>query len=150
MASGTQPRWRTPCIVRLAISAANSSSVRYSGLNGSAPKLGPDGAARRSAGSRSRSDVTRPAPSAGSSQPRSAPRRHRMAKRARTAGDEPEDGSPDVNARTSRGKSSRSPGVGSSHTSSSRKSDVSSWIRHGCAVWAVAGSLMIGPRSSIR
>jgi hypothetical protein len=43
---------------------------------------------------------------------------------------------------TSRGKSSGPPGVGSSHTSSSRKSRVSSWIRQGREVCALFGSLM--------
>src|SRR5207302_8617951 len=49
---------------------------------------------------------------------------------------------PEVMRRTSRGKSSGPPGVSSAHTSSTRKSRVSSWIRQGRAVWAVFGSLI--------
>src|SRR5438270_715832 len=41
------------------------------------------------------------------------------------------------------------PGVGSAHTSSSRKSGVSSWMRHGREVCAASGSL-IGRPSSVR
>ena len=52
-------------------------------------------------------------------------------------------GRPRRSARTSRGKSSGPPGVGSAHTSSSRKSRVSSWIRQGREVCAVFGSLIV-------
>src|SRR5262249_47258599 len=43
---------------------------------------------------------------------------------------------------TSRGKSSGPPGAGSPHTSSSRKSRVSSWMRQGREVCAASGSLI--------
>src|SRR6516225_7693649 len=46
----------TPCMVRLAISAAHSSSSRYSEVNGSASKVGP-GFSRRSAGNRLPADL---------------------------------------------------------------------------------------------
>ena len=46
---------------------------------------------------------------------------------------------------TSRPKSSASPGVGTAQTSSSRKSRVSSWMRHGRDVCAVLGSLSDTP-----
>ena len=76
----------TPCMVRLAISAAHSSSSRYSEVKGSASKSGPDGASRRSAGNRSRSVGTlEPRPASGSSQPSSSPSFHRIAKSVRTA-----------------------------------------------------------------
>ncbi len=55
----------------------------------------------------------------------------------RAAREEPCDGSPEAISSTSRGKSSGPPGVGSAHTSSSRKSRVSSWIRQGqLSAWA--------------
>jgi hypothetical protein len=47
-------------------------------------------------------------------------------------------------SRTSRAKSSLPPGVGTAHTSSSRKSQVSSWIRHGREACAALGSLIAG------
>src|SRR5918996_909037 len=136
----------TPCMVRLAISAAHSSSSRYSEVKGSASKSGPDGASRRSAGSRSRSVGTlEPRPASGSSQPSSSPTFHRIAQSVRTAREEPCDGSSEAISCTSRGKSSGRADPGSAHTSSSRKSRVSSWIRQGREVCAMFGSLIPGP-----
>src|SRR5215208_5411903 len=136
----------TPCMVRLAISAAHSSWSRYSEVNGSASKCGPVGASRRSGGNRSRRDGTRePRPASGPSQPSSSPSFQRIAKSVRTAKEVPCDGSPEAISCTSREKSSGPPGVGSAHTSSSRKSPVSSWIRQGRTVCAVFESFMRGP-----
>src|SRR6266540_4374762 len=138
----------TPCMVRLAISAAHSSSSRYSEVKGSASKSGPDGASRRSTGNRSRSVGTlEPRPASGPSQPSSSPIFHRSAQSVRAAPGKLCDGSAETNCCTSRGKSSGPPGVGSAHTSSSRKSRVSSWIRQGREVCAVLGSLIRGPQS---
>src|SRR5229473_5686650 len=65
----------TPCMVRLTISAAHSSSSRYSEVKGSAAKSGPDGASRRSAGNLSRSVGTlEPRPASGPSHPSSSHR----------------------------------------------------------------------------
>ena len=73
-------------MVRLAISAANSSSVRYSGENGSPANSISEAVPRRSSGRRSRSDGTRaPSPSSASSQPKSLPICHRSANSERTA-----------------------------------------------------------------
>ena len=138
----------TPCIVRLAISAAHSSSSRYSEVKGSASNSGPVGASRRSAGNRSRSVRTLdPRPASARSHPGNSPTFHRTAKSVREAREELRDGSPEAIDCTSRGKWPGPPGVGSAHTSSSRKSRVSSWIRQGRDVWAVLGSLIRGPRS---
>jgi hypothetical protein len=78
----------------------------------------------------------------GPSQPSSPPTFHRIAKSARTAQDALVDGSSEAASRTSRGKSSGPPRVGSAQTSSTRKSPVSSWMRQGRRVWAVFASLM--------
>src|SRR5512132_3396808 len=138
----------TPCMVRLAISAAHSSSSRYSERKGSASKSGPDGPSRRSTGKRSRSVGTlEPSPASGPSQPSSSPTFDRIAQSVRAAREEPCDGSPAAIPCTTRGKSPGPPGVGSAHTSSSRKSRVSSWIRHGREVCAVFGSLIRAPPS---
>ncbi len=76
----------TPCMVRLAISAAHSFSSRYSEVKGSASKSGPDGASRRSAGNLSRSVGTlEPRPASGPSHPSSSPIFQRIAKSVRTA-----------------------------------------------------------------
>ena len=113
-------------------------------MKGSPSNSGPDGASRRSAGSRSRSAGTgEPTPPSPPSQPSSSPTFHRIAQSVRAATENPfSGGSPEVNCRTRRGKSSGSPGVGSAHTSSSRKSRVSSWTRHGREVCVLFGSLM--------
>src|SRR5215204_651187 len=138
----------TAWTVRLAISAANSSSSRYSEVNGT--KSGPDDASRRSAGNRSRSVGTlEPRPASERSQPSSSPTFHRSAQSARAAPDQLLDGSPAATCRTSRGKSSGPPGVGSAHTSSSRKSRAISWMRQGLEVCAVFGSLIRGPPSLV-
>src|SRR5215203_2163069 len=112
----------TPCTVRLAISKAHSSSVRYSEVSGWA---------------------------SGPSQPSSSPTFHRIAQSVRAAREncDGSKGSKETISCTSRGKSSGPPGVGSAHTSSSRKSRVSSWIRQGREVCAVFGSLMCEPPS---
>ena len=57
------------------------------------------------------------------------------------------EGSSDPIICTRRGKSSGPPGVGSAHTSSSRKSRASSWIRQGREMCALFGSLMCRPPS---
>src|SRR5260370_521364 len=76
----------TPCTVRLTISAAHSSPVRYSEVKGRAAKSGPDGASRRSAGSPSRSvGRPEPGPASGRSQPSSSPAFQRIAHSVRTA-----------------------------------------------------------------
>ena len=64
--------------------------------------------------------------------PRARVRRERSSARGR----------PRASPSTSRWKSSGPPGVGSAHTSSSRKSGVISWIRQGREVCALFGSLM--------
>src|SRR5215218_10136447 len=136
----------TPWTVRLAISVAHSSPSRYSEEKGSASKSGPDGASRRSTGNRSRSVGTlEPRPASGPSQLSSSPTFHRIAQSVRAARDEPCDGSPEAISCTRRGKSSGPPCVGSAHTSSSRKSRVSSWIRQAREVCALFGSLIRGP-----
>ena len=94
-------------------------------MKGSAAKAGPEGAARRSAGNRSRS-VGAPEPAPELSHPISSPTFHRIAQSMRTERGEPRDGSPEAIKCTSRRKSSAPPGVGSAHTSSIRKSWVSS------------------------
>src|SRR5215204_3372300 len=138
----------TPWTVRLAISVAHSSPSRYSEVKGSASKSGPDGALRRSTGNRSRSVGTlEPSPESGPSHPSSPPTFHRIAQSVRAAPEGPCDGTPEAISCTSRGKSSGPPGVGSAHTSSSRKSRVSSWMRQGRDVCAVFGSLMREPPS---
>src|SRR5437867_7901516 len=138
----------TPCMVRLAPSAAHSSSVRYSEVKGSASDSGPDGPSRRSAGNRSRSVGTlQPRPASASSQPRSSTSVNRIAKSVRTAQEELCDGSYEANRCTSRAKSAEPPTPGSAQTSSSRKSRVISWIRQGREVCAVFGSLIPGPLS---
>src|SRR4051812_30326538 len=125
--------------------------MRYTGLNGSDSKCASPGASRRSAGRRSRRVGTRaPTPVSGSSQPSSSPSFQRIAQRARTAREDPCDGSPEVIAWTSFGKSSGPPGVGSAHTSSRSKSGVSSWIRQGCEPCALAGSLTPLLRAPLR
>src|SRR5258707_7956827 len=137
-------------MVRLAISAANSLSSRYSDVKGSAPKPGPVGPSRRSAGNRLRSvGRVEPWPWSGPSQPSSSPTFHRSAQSVRTTQEEPRDGSAEAISCTSRGKSSGPPGVGSAHTSSSRKSAVRSWILQGRAVCAVFGSLIRGLRKRV-
>src|SRR4051794_25621250 len=83
-----------------------------------------------------------PSPVLGSSQPKISPSFQRSAHSALAARDEFCVGSPAARASTSIGKSSRSPGVGSSHTSSSRKSGVSSWMRQGREVCAEFGSFI--------
>ena len=110
-------------------------------MNGSASKSGPAGASRRSGGQpvaerrhpragRRPGSSHRAAPRASTGSRKSARRRGRAARRVDRA----------PSARTSRGKSSGPPGVGSAHTSSSRKSGVSSWIRQGREVCAVSGA----------
>src|SRR5438093_1391789 len=116
-------------------------------VKGSASGSGPDGPSRRSGGNRSRSVGTlEPRPASASSQPRSSPSFRRITKSVRTAQEELCDGSNEAICCTSRGKSSGPPTPGSAHTSSSRKSWVSSWIRQGREVCAVFGSLIRGPR----
>ena len=70
--------------------------------------------------------------------------RKKIVQSARTAREvEARDGSPrEASHCTSCGKSSGPPGVGSAHTSSSRKSRVISWMHHGREVCAVSGSLI--------
>src|SRR5215208_2170834 len=138
----------TPWTVRLAISVAHSSPSRYSEEKGSLSWSGPHGALRRSTGNRSRSVGTlEPRPASGESHPSRSPTFHRIAQSVRAAREGPCDGTPEAISCTSRGKSSGPPGVGSAHTSSSRKSRVSSWIRQGREVCAVFGSLIHGPPS---
>ena len=76
--------------------------------------------------------------------PRSSPTFQRIDHSARAGQEDPRDGSPAANPSTSRGKSAGPPGVGSSQTSSSRKSVVSSWIRQGLDVCALLGSVIRG------
>src|SRR5258708_4975593 len=146
VSSETRPMCITPCMVRLAISAAHSSSSRYSEVKGSASKSGPDGALRKSAGNLSRSVGTlEPRPASGPSHPSSSPIFHRIAKSVRTATEELCDGSAEAICCTSRGKSSGPPTPGSSQPSSSRKSRHSSSIRQGREVCTLFGSLIGGP-----
>src|SRR3954469_22667570 len=129
-------------MVSLAASAANSSSSRYSGVNGSASKAG-SGPWRRSAGTRSRSvGALERAAACESPQPSSSPSFQRMANSARTAPEEACAASSEVAISTSRGKSPGPPGVGSAQTSSSSKSCAISWIRQGRDLWAVFASLI--------
>src|SRR5450755_3998943 len=67
--------------------------------------------------------------------------------RSPVAVEELRDGSNEAIICTSRGKSSGPPGVGSAHTSTSRKSWVSSWIRQGREVCALFGSRILEPPS---
>jgi hypothetical protein len=122
---------------------AYSRDYGESGRKGSASNSGPRSPSRRSAGSRSRSVGTRaPMPVPSSSQPRIAPSFQRIAKRVRAGHDGSLPGSPAARPCTSSGKSSGPPGVGRAHTSSSRKSGASAWIRQGREVCSLSGSLM--------
>ena len=117
------------------------------GRRGARSKSGPVGAVaqvgrqpvaqRRRLGRRGRSS--------GSSQPSSSPSFQRIAHSAAGDAEALAAGRPRRASRTSRGKSSGPPGVGSAHTSSRRKSRVSSWIRQGREVCALFGQ----PPSSI-
>jgi hypothetical protein len=73
-------------------------------------------------------------PAAGSSQLSSSPTFHRIAHRMWATRDDSSNGSPETTSATSRGKSSGPPGVGSAQTSSSRKSEATSWIRQSRAL----------------
>jgi hypothetical protein len=84
---------------------------------------GPDGTSRTSAGNRSRSDDTlEPMPVSGPSQPSSKPNLRRIAHSLRAVPAGPCSTRPRAISACSRGKWSGPPGVGSAHTSSSRKS----------------------------
>jgi hypothetical protein len=118
-------------------------------VNGRASNSGGT-AFRRSTGKRLRKlGVPNRAPSPGSSQSRSAPSFDRAANSARTTQDGLLATSCETISATSRPKSSRPPRHRSSHTSSTRKSRDSSWIRHGRDVWAVDGSLIQNPYGNV-
>ncbi len=133
--SGTQPMCMTPCMVRLAISAAHSSSSRYSEMKGSASKAGPGGSVAEigRAGGPAGVEHSRVEPGVGlvPAQPLAelqadVPQRAGGARASSVAGSAAASPS-HQNERSRLGP----PGVGSAHTSSSRKSGTSSWIRQG-------------------
>jgi hypothetical protein len=112
-------------------------------------KFGPGETSRISAGNRSRSVGTlEPRPASGRSQPNSLPTFQRSDQSVRAAPEKCSCGPPEVIYRTSRGKSSGPPGVGSAHTSSSRKPGVSSCMRQGREACAAFESFMPQPSCS--
>ena len=140
----TQPMCRTPCTVRIDnLRRPLVLEQVHRGERAAASKSGPAEPSRRSAGNRSRSvgpqlrAGVRAVPAEQLAElPADRPQRPAGAGGAVTPG------RPRSICRTSRGRSSGPPGVGSAHTSSRRKSGVSSWMRHGREVCAAFGSLV--------